>query len=85
MTDPTDREAVRRRARERAERMGLARPETTPDPATHDFLEPLPTTNPQALRALLNSGRLTPGQAAAAQQLFTAVRQYVTDHPEDAA
>jgi len=82
MTDPTDREAIRRRARRRAEQMGL-RPEATPDPATHDFLEPLPTTRPGALRALLNTGRLTPGQATAARDLLAAVHH--TDHPEDAA
>lgn len=73
MTDPTDRETIRRRARERAEQMGLpVRPEPadeTPAP------EPLPTTHPGALRALLNTGRLTPGQATAARRLFaTAAR-----------
>ena len=85
MTDPTpiDREAIRRRARARAEEMGLAR---RPEPADDGPVpEPLPTTNPSVLRALLNTGRLTPGQAAAARRMFAAARQHATDHPESAA
>lgn len=83
MTDSTDWAAVRQNARARAVQMGLrVRPEqaeTDVGPA----LEPVPTTNPRALRALLNSGQLTPGQAASARRLFAAVRQHVIDHPED--
>lgn len=89
MTDPTDREAIRRRARTRAERMGLA---VRPDPTDEDPApEPLPTTHPGALRALLNTGHLTPGQAAAARAHLTRLtaeeRQSapIYDFPEDAA
>jgi hypothetical protein len=63
--------------------MGLA---VVPEPEQDvPALEPLPTTNPHALRALLDRGHLTPGQAASARALFKAVREYVNDHPEDAA
>lgn len=88
MTDPTDREALRARARARAVSMGYARPEGAEDDVQAPALEPLPTTNPRALRALLDRGHLTPGQAESARRLFKAVREYVaTDHhtPGDAA
>ena len=81
MTDPTDREAIRRRARARAEQMGLA---TRPDPAADETPapEPLPTTHAGALRALLNTGRLTAGQATAARHLFaTAARMAREESP----
>lgn len=89
MSEPVDRAAIRARARLRAERMGLARPDGPEDDVVQaPAPEPLPTTNPRVLRQLLNRGHLTPGQAESARRLFTAVREYVTDHPdhpEDAA
>lgn len=73
MTEPTDREAVRRRARARVVAMGLPlKPEqqdTGPEP------EPVPTLHKGALRALLNRGHLTPGQAVTARRLFAQDRQ----------
>jgi hypothetical protein len=54
-------------------------PDGTPAPAP----AALPTTNPRALRALLDHGHLTADQAAAARRLFTAAAQYARD--EDAA
>ncbi|QLJ06715.1 hypothetical protein HZZ00_37425 (plasmid) [Streptomyces sp. NEAU-sy36] len=82
MTDHDPRDAIRRRARARAVAMGLARQEATPDPDTHEFLEPVPTTNPRVLQQLLSRGHLTPGQAETARRMFAAVRQYVADNPE---
>lgn len=68
MTDPTDREAIRRRARARVISMGLpVRPEYDDQaPAA----EPLPTERPAALRALLHRGHLTPGQEVSARRLL---------------
>jgi len=89
--EPRTREEIRRRAREMAVRMGHRAPEpapdaeTTSDPSTHTFLEPLPTTNPTALRQLMLRGRLTPGQVEAARRLFNAAGQFARDYPEDAA
>lgn len=82
MSDPVDRAAVRRRAQERAERMGFAvRPDTAQDtPQTAP--EPLPTGNPAVLRQMLRQGRLTDRQAAQVRTLFAAVSQYATNHPE---
>lgn len=82
---PPDRAAIYRKARERAEQMGLrTRPEATPD-AEGPAPEPVPTTNMQALQQLLNGNHLTPGQAVSARRMFAAVRQYLNDYPEDAA
>lgn len=85
MTDtPPDRDAIRKRARARALQMGVpVRPESaaTDSPVP----EPVPTTRPHALRALLNGGHLTAGQAESARRLFAYASQYVNDHPEDAA
>lgn len=81
MTDPTtpDREEIRRKARERAVRMGHAvQPEPEAPPAA-----PLPTKNPRVLRHLLDTGRLTPAQAATARRLFAEARQHIIDYPED--
>lgn len=73
MTEPTDWEAVRQKARARITAMGLPLrpdPETTgPEP------EPVPTLNKRALRALLEYGHLTPGQAVTARRLFDQDRQ----------
>lgn len=83
MTDQTDWAAVRQRARARAEQMGFR---VRPEQAAADAgpaLEPLPTTNSTVLRALMDRGQLTPGQAASARSLFAAVRQHIIDHPED--
>lgn len=80
---PQDREAIRQKARARAIRMGVA---VRPEPAADGpGMEPVPTTNPAALRALLNRGHLTPGQAATARRMFEATRKFINDHPEDAA
>jgi hypothetical protein len=65
VTDAPDRERIRRHARARAERMGLR---TAPDPAAEAAAEVLPTENLFALQGLLVTGRLTPGQAAAARR-----------------
>lgn len=92
MTEQPDREAIRARAQLRAVQMGYARPEAledddvqVPDP------EPLPTTNPRVLRALLDGNHLTPDRAEAARAHLAHVaaeqRQSAPIHhfPEDAA
>lgn len=82
MTEPTDRSAVRQRARERAQRMGYRVRPDVDENATQVAPEPLPTTRPAALRQLLAQNRLTPGQVVQARALFAAARQHVIDHPE---
>lgn len=86
MTDaPPDREAIRKRARVRAEQMGVrTRPVAAAD-ADGTAPEPVPTTNMRALQQLLNRGQLTPGQAESARRMFAAVNKYINDYPEDAA
>lgn len=79
--EPIDREAIRRRARRMAVRMGVAKPEPkneqTVDPAA------LPTQNLFALRGLLRTNRLTAPQAKAARQFLgdaeAAARQAAND------
>lgn len=88
MTDaPIDREAIRRTARARAHRMGLA---VVPEPkAERTPEEILPTMQPGVLRGLLYTGRLTTEQDKAARQVLAevarAARENNTDTPEDAA
>lgn len=83
MTDspqtPNSRETVRREARERAIRMGLAvRPEAeTAGPVK------LPTLNFGALSALLARGHLSSAQATEARRLFAAARQHGDTIPND--
>ena len=77
---PDERAAVRARARARAERMGYRIPADQAPAEAEPGEEPVPTTNPQALRQLLNRGHLTPGQAARARRMFQAASQYARTH-----
>jgi hypothetical protein len=88
VSDAPTREEIRRKARARAERMGLrTRPEPEHDADPADLL---PTQNPGALRGMLATGRLDSVQQRAAWKFLAdtarAARETdATTSPEDAA
>lgn len=84
MTNTPDREAIRRRARAMAIRLGYAQPEA---PASEETPKEtaLPTDNVHALRGFLVTGRLTPAQEVVARRKIAATRPPAIHFPEDAA
>lgn len=66
-TPQHDMAAIRRRARERAIRMGHAKPEQEQQAPAPPLLSEQLTRHPRVLRALLMTGRLTAEQAPAAR------------------
>lgn len=66
-TPQHDREAIRRRARAMAIRMGHAKPEPEPETAPPPVLSETLTRHPRVLRAMLMTGRLTEEQGKAAR------------------
>lgn len=86
MTETPDWDAVRRRARARAVRMGHTKPETEAAPETAAPLLPKKLTDhPGALRGMLATGRLTREQADAARAFLANLTAPSPEFPEDAA
>lgn len=93
MTDtPLDREAIRRRARAMAVRMGHATPDPEPEqPTDSPVLPKRLTDHPGALRAMLLTGRLHGEQENAARAFLANLAREqrlaapAINFPEDAA
>lgn len=89
-TPEQDLDAIRRRARARAVRMGHAKPEPEAPPAAPVLPKRL-TDHPGALRGMLLTGRLSGEQAASARAFLADLAAKegqsapAIDFPEDAA